>query len=490
MLGVLVSALVLVPCFWHDRIAAGDLGSHTYNAYLATLIEKGHAPGLYIAPQWTNILFDVLLSVAGSAIGFLTAKRLIVSATVLVFFWGAFAFIAAQNKRPPWLLTPAIAAIAYGYTFHMGFFNFYLGVGLGLLGIALIRRGTRLAVVGAALISLLVLFAHTAAFAWFAGTVLYMKLAERLVGSLRGMLFVAALGGVAGLHFWITRYRHEMWHTSYFYLLNGADQIVLFGNRYYALYLAALILTAGIAVYAVARDRPRPALIGNVRIALELWALLLWAVIIIPDAVYLPQYKDLIGLYVIRLTCISAILVLCILGSVKPRLWHLVAVGGWAAVFFFWLYQDTGIVVDMEKQTEALVSQLPQNRRVSATIGPLRGSRLWWQHFPDRACIGRCYFYSNYEPVTEQFRIRVRPGSPIQTASQATMAAMDLGEYVAKPEDLPMTLIYHCDANDLTRICMRDLTAGEKTCPGCFNYTTEALNGRRCAIVNCVWLTN
>ena len=86
--GVVVSAAVLVPCFWHDRIAAGDLGSHTYNAYLATLINKGQAPGLNIAPQSTNILFDVLLSSAGSAIGFMTAERIIVSAAVLVFFWG------------------------------------------------------------------------------------------------------------------------------------------------------------------------------------------------------------------------------------------------------------------------------------------------------------------------------------------------------------------------------------------------------------------
>jgi hypothetical protein len=170
--------------------------------------------------------------------------------------------------------------------------------------------------------------------------------------------------------------------------------------------------------------------------------------------------------------------------------WHLAAVGGWAAIFFFWLYQDTGVIVDMEKQTEALVRQLPPNRRVIATLAPLRESRLWFQHFPARACIGHCFYYTNYEPLTDQFRVRVRHDNPIQIACLEVMSAIDVGEYVVRPDDLPLTQLYHCDPKDLRRICMRDLTAGEKNCPGCFNLTTEALNGRRCAFVNCVWPTN
>jgi hypothetical protein len=30
---LLVSAIVLIPCFWHRHIEAGDLGSHTYIAW-------------------------------------------------------------------------------------------------------------------------------------------------------------------------------------------------------------------------------------------------------------------------------------------------------------------------------------------------------------------------------------------------------------------------------------------------------------------------
>src|ERR1700676_4216222 len=43
---IAISALILAPCFWHRRIAASDLGSHLYNAWLAHLIRPGQAPGL------------------------------------------------------------------------------------------------------------------------------------------------------------------------------------------------------------------------------------------------------------------------------------------------------------------------------------------------------------------------------------------------------------------------------------------------------------
>ena len=59
------------------------------------LIEKEQAPGLYIARQWDNILFDVMLLGLAKAVGFAAAQRIAVSLCVLVFFWGVFAFISA-----------------------------------------------------------------------------------------------------------------------------------------------------------------------------------------------------------------------------------------------------------------------------------------------------------------------------------------------------------------------------------------------------------
>ena len=85
-----VSAALLIPVYWHRRIEAGDLASHLYNAWLAQLIRQGQAPGLWIARQWNNVLFDWLLSGLGSVFGLRVAERIAVSFAVLIFFWGAF----------------------------------------------------------------------------------------------------------------------------------------------------------------------------------------------------------------------------------------------------------------------------------------------------------------------------------------------------------------------------------------------------------------
>src|SRR5213082_372886 len=75
---VLISALILVPCFWHSRIQAGDLGSHVYNAWLAQLIEHHQISGLTIVHQWSNVLFDILLLHVGDLVGLAAAEKIVV----------------------------------------------------------------------------------------------------------------------------------------------------------------------------------------------------------------------------------------------------------------------------------------------------------------------------------------------------------------------------------------------------------------------------
>src|SRR6202521_5780724 len=99
---LLISALILVPCFWHKSIEAGDLPSHTYNAWLAHLVAQGQAPGLYIQPRWNNILVDLALEKLGALVGFVPAERIVVVVCVLIFFWLSVALISAGSLRPPW----------------------------------------------------------------------------------------------------------------------------------------------------------------------------------------------------------------------------------------------------------------------------------------------------------------------------------------------------------------------------------------------------
>jgi hypothetical protein len=100
---------------------------------------------------------------------------------------------------------------------------------------------------------------------------------------------------------------------------------------------------------------------------------------------------------------------------------------------------------------------------VTATIFPSSTSRFYFvDHIVDRACVQRCFSYSNFEPSSQAYRIRVRPGSPIVAATPEIVGQMELGTYVVQPSDLPLFQIYQCGSN-LTDLCMSELSAGEQT---------------------------
>ena len=459
-----ISLAILLPCFWHKRIEAGDLASHTYNAWLAQLIERGQAPGLYLASQWTNILVDVALLRLGNIMGFAAAEKIVVCACVLIFFWGTFALMAAASRQPPWFLVPAIAMITYGWTFQMGFMNYYLSLGLGFCAAALFWRGRSADYIAAAGLMVLALMAHPMGFVCVAAAVAYIKLAESTSGWRRWAWFGSAFLIVFAIHYYIVHhFQTQYWDTSIFYLMNGADQLVLYGGHYTKLAMAAILFGSACFLYADLREGKGTPERWRFRTPLELWSILLFAAAMIPELIQLPLYRGPVGFPVSRLTSITAVMGLCMLGYMRPRAWHLAGFAVLATLFFAFTYRDTGTLNKMEKQADNLVSTLPYGRRVTETIEPPPDWRIFFiSHIVDRACIGHCFTYSNYEPSFGQFRIRVRPGSPLVTDSFEASNDMEYGNYVVRPQDLPMTQIYQCDEKDLTQLCRRDLTAGEK----------------------------
>ena len=94
---------------------------------------RGQAPGLWLARQWNNVLFDLTLSGLGSLFGLRVAEKIAVALAVLIFFWGAFALISAISQRVSWFVLPLLAIATYGWTFEMGFLNYYLALGLSFL---------------------------------------------------------------------------------------------------------------------------------------------------------------------------------------------------------------------------------------------------------------------------------------------------------------------------------------------------------------------
>jgi hypothetical protein len=459
-----ISVAMIVPCLWHQRIEAGDLGSHVYNAWLAQLIEKGQAPGLYFVRQWNNVLFDWLLLRAANLFGFAIAQKILVSACVLIFFWGVFAFTASASGQPPWFLVPCIAMLAYGYAFNMGFFNYYLSLGLASFSLALLWRGRRLARFFGVLLVPLILLAHPIGLLWLLGTLLYLVLWTLLPSWWKLTVPSAAALLLLGIRAYLTRQTRfpvDWWHDP-FYMMNGADQLTLYGQRYAILGWAALGF--GVLCFVVdAISRRRASFPQALRLPVEWYLAAIFAVAMLPENLRPSITGGWIGLLASRLTAITAIFGICVLACLKPRKWHLAGFGACALVFFAFLYQDTGVLDRMESNVKRLVDSIPFGTRVIATIWSPPGSRISFiGHIADRACIGHCFSYANYEPSSGQFRIHVRPGSPVVAASDDDTEDMQAGEYEVQDEDLPIKQIFQCDESDLTKLCMRDLASGEK----------------------------
>jgi len=462
----ILSALLITPCLWHRHIEAGDLASHTYNAWLAELIGRGQAPGLYIVRQWNNVLFDVALSWLGKLAGLAAAEKIVVSGCVLIFFWGVFVVVSAVARRPAWNLAPCIAILAYGYTFHMGFLNYYLSIGLACFFLAFAARGRGVDWLFAATLLPVVFLGHPIGFLWALGTIGYVALWRKLGPKWRLLIPAAAVSCFCFIRWYLAHHAQfeADWPEQPFYTFNGADQLILFGNRYRILCWSALAWgVICFASEAFPRRRERE-FWKPLRLILELYFVAFCATSLLPENVHPSWYAGWIGLLVSRLTTISAIFGLCAMGLLRPRKWQLAGFAVCAAFFFVFLYQDTGDLDRMESHAEQLLTGLPPGTRVIGIIEAPDESRLEFvHHMIDRACIERCFSYANYEPSSEQFRIRVRAGSPVVTASNDDSEAMQGGTYVVRKEDLPLKVIFQCDDDDPTKLCLRDAREGEKT---------------------------
>jgi hypothetical protein len=461
-----VSAGLLIPCFWHRRIEAGDLGSHVYNAWLAQLIERGQAPGLYLARQWNNVLFDLLLLKFGKLFGLAAAQKIVVPLCVLIFFWGAFALLAAVSRRPPWFLLPCLAMLAYGWTFNVGFFNYYLSLGLGFFATAIVWSGRGRELMLAAALAVLALVAHPQGFVWLVGCLGYVVLWRLLPSWWKWAVPGAAVLAIAVARLYLMRHYPSfgVWDLSGPGIYNGSDQLALYSMRYCILSGVALLF--GVACFVADRLRRERAQESwsAMRLPLELHWVVVFAIYVLPDVLRIPLYSGWVGSLALRLTTVAAVMGLCVLALMQPRKWHTAGFAIIAVAFFAFLYEDTATLNHMEAQIERLIDQsVPVGGRVTATIWAPPDSRLpYVVHMIDRACVGKCFSFQNYEPPSRQFRVRVREGgSPLNTDDSDASQEMEAGEYVVQPQDLPMTQIYQCDDSDLTKLCVRRLAAGE-----------------------------
>ena len=462
---VLISLGVLVPCFWQRHIEAGDLGSHAYNAWLAQLIGQGRAPGLYLARQWHNVLFDfVLLGVARVA-GFLVAEKVAVALAVLILFWGAFALVAALSERAPWLLTPGLAMLAYGYSFNMGFFNYYMSVGLACWSVAIFLGGCRADRLKGVAVLPLIYLAHPIGFLLAVGVMGYFMARWRLAGLWRFAVPVTAVVGVLLLHWMLatrTDYDIDWTKDGPFYVFNGSDQLVLYGDHYASLARFAVLFGVICFVADLLLRRRDGSSRREILLPLELYLVSFAVIALLPENIRSSPEVAWSGLLVSRLTLVAAIFGLAIMGSLRPRKWHLAGFSLIAVTFFIFLHDDAVYLNQVEANADALLSPLPYGTRVIPTLSAAPDSRIEFVgHLADRACIGHCFTFSNYEPASGQFRVRATPGNRIAVSPYPQLEKIVSAGYAFQAGDLPLVQLYECDREDLRKLCVREIQVGE-----------------------------
>ncbi|HYW47722.1 MAG TPA: hypothetical protein VE959_32940 [Bryobacteraceae bacterium] len=451
---ILTSIALLTPCYWQPRLQAGDLSSHIYNAWLVRLIEQGRTPGLVVVRQWTNVLFDWILSGLFRVFGAEAAQRIAVSLAVLIFVWGAFAFVSVVAGRRSWHLMPCISMLAYGWVFHMGFFNFYLSLGLCFWALAAAWKSTPRRLGAAIGILVPAFLAHALPVVWTIGLLTYVLAARRQTAAGRVCLttgFVLALAvfhGIVG-HLLVTR-----WSPVQVTFTTGLDQLWVFDTKYY-LVLMGLLAVWGLLFAGLVRGSGVQQVAGS--IPFHLCVISAAVVFILPSTVLIPGFAHALSYIAERMSLGVAVCICALLGTVRPRRLERYALVAVAFAFFGFVYSDERALNSFEDRMEDVVTQLAPGQRVVSPITDTDMRTNALTHMIDRICVGRCYSYANYEASTAQFRLRAVRQNPFVAATYRDSWDMQTGKYVVKQGDLPL---YKVDLENDGKMVVRSLKAG------------------------------
>jgi hypothetical protein len=122
-----------------------------------------------------------------------------------------------------------------------------------------------------------------------------------------------------------------------------------------------------------------------------------------------------------------------------------------------------------------IVREAPAGSRVIAAIID-DGARVnALAHVADRACIGHCFSYANYEPATAQFRIRVRGEGGAAAATMQAAQEMERGEHMVTPAEAPLYAVCPTGTENGT-LGLRRLGAGERTCASARVFSVRLWN--------------
>jgi hypothetical protein len=487
-LPIVVSVGLVIPCFWQPIVSSVDLQSHLYNAWLAELIRGGSIRGLWIGHQSTNLVVDMLFSWLLKPLGVSGAERVVTTALVLIFFWGAFRFISAVRRQSAYWLVPWLAILSYGFAFQCGLLNYYFSCGVVLWLLAILwnqRVGLRM--LWATPLLILAYLAHPLPVLWLLGVAAYCQLAQRLQVRFQILLFISSAIVISLIRTYIVAKYLTIWMPRQLVYWTGADQALLYGWIYLAVAVGFLLF----CVILLSEPENRWRAITSV--PAQAYFLTAIAIVLVPSAIRGSIGDAWASRIADRLSLFSGVLLLAIVARSAYRRWYLPAGLVAAAIFFAVLHSDIGREAAVVARMQTLVQALPTGERVvsydhaaeveqpadhSTTEGKLTHlsrrlssiftNRLNSMHLLSRACLGHCFDYMDYEPSTGQFRIHAVPGNYVVVASYPDVVDMMDGTYAAKASDLPLFVLLRCgaDPDDIHMLALSKGESGEMlACP-------------------------
>jgi hypothetical protein len=359
--------------------------------------------------------------------------------------------------------------LAYGWVFHMGFFNFYLSMGLCLWVLAVVWEWRPRRVAIAVPLVVLAYTAHALPVAWVAGLMLYQWLARRISPRARVYVTAFSLVGMVALRIVVAHAMFSRWSAQQIKMATGADQVSVFDSKYYVV-LMGLVFLWGLLFLDLARASGPRHVVSSV--PFQFCVISAAAVSLLPTTILLPGFHHGLVFIADRMSLGVAICVCALLAAARPRAFQRYALALLAVVFFGFLYRDEKILNVIEDRMDDAISQLPAGQRILSGVDDPDLHTFAVTHMIDRACLGRCFSYANYEPSTALFRIRAVADNPYVTARYADSWAMQAGKYVVQDTDLPLLQLVLDQAG---RMVVRNLNAGApcggtpmKALPGLF----------------------
>jgi len=355
---VLTSVLLLVPVFWQPRLQAGDVSRRLHNAWLSHFLENGQAKGLVMVRETTNILFDRVLGSLFKIVGPEAAQRLAVSLLVLIFVWGAFAFVHAVSNRWAWHLLPSIAMLAYGWVFQMGFFDFYLSLGLCLWSLSLAWSGRPRRLIAAAGLLGLSYLANAVPLVWTACLLAFLWLVRRTAPQRRGLVTGSFLLVLVLIQVVVTRTMVTQWSPQQLTLGTGVDQLWVFDGKYYLVLIGLLAAWGMLFLEMLRRGGAREIVHG---VPFHICLMSSTAVAVLPSMVLLPGFHYALVYIAERMSLGVGICVCSLVAAANAKAFVRYTLVVVALVFFGFLYRDERALNSFQDRMQDLVSRAAPN---------------------------------------------------------------------------------------------------------------------------------